>query len=253
MKDDRNFDDLIDRFEERIYATDKGSWRLKLIKQDIDAILSLKEKLDIWDAGCGLAQVSQWLASKGHHVTLCDLSEKMLAVAKKCFNEARLDADFHHASVQTMAPKLPFFDVVIFHAVLEWLADPLPVLRTVIDKVKVGGYVSLLFYNRNAMVYSNVLKGKWRLKAVLNDDFIGQGNKLTPPNPHYPHEIVSFLERANFEIKSFTGVRVFSDYMTDEVMQKSSVEELFELEAQYCRLPTYREMGRYIHLVAKKD
>ena len=39
VKQDRNFDDLIDRFEDRIYDTVKGSWRLQLLQQDLQPIL----------------------------------------------------------------------------------------------------------------------------------------------------------------------------------------------------------------------
>jgi S-adenosylmethionine-dependent methyltransferase len=123
----------------------------------------------------------------------------------------------------------------------------------VLDKVKPGGYLSLLFYNRNAMVYANVLKGQWRLKPILDDSYIGKGNKLSPPNPQYPHEIEQFLLSRGYEIKAHTGIRVFHDYLPAEARQKTDIDELFRLEARYCRMPVYRDMGRYVHLLAKKQ
>ncbi|MDD5580489.1 MAG: hypothetical protein PHY16_14575 [Methylobacter sp.] len=73
---DRNFDNLIDKFEQRVYDTFKGGWRLKLLKEDLDIFYKASEPLTVWDAGCGFAQISRWLAEQGHHLTLCDLSEK---------------------------------------------------------------------------------------------------------------------------------------------------------------------------------
>ncbi|MGD2119641.1 MAG: methyltransferase domain-containing protein [Chromatiales bacterium] len=250
--DDRNFDALFDRFAERIYDTDKGAWRLKLLQEDLQ-FLHDATGLDVWDAGCGFAQISAWLAAAGHRLTLCDVSQKMLARAQQDFAEAGLSGEFFRQPAQQLAARLPQFDLLLCHAVLEWLGQPLPTLTLLLDKVKPGGYLSLLFYNRNAMVYSNVLKGGWRLKFLLDDSYLGKGNKLTPPNPQYPHEVLHLLQQNGFSVKKHTGVRVFHDYLDQPAMQQTELQELFELEYRYCRLPTYRDMGRYVHLLAQKD
>ncbi|WP_305909389.1 methyltransferase domain-containing protein [Methylomarinum sp. Ch1-1] len=251
-KQDRNFDKLIDKFEQKIYSTAKGDWRLKLIKEDL-GFLHQRVPLDIWDAGCGFAQIGQWFAEQGHRLTLCDLSKKMLQRAQENFAEAGLPAEFHHRPAQSLAAELPDFDVVLLHAVLEWLADPLTSLRTIAQRVRPGGYLSLLFYNRNAMVYSNTLKGGWRLKNLLNDSYLGKGSKLTPPNPQYPHRVIAELEQCGFETIRHTGIRVFHDYLTPEALAHSAQDELFALEYRYCRMPTYRDMGRYVHILFRRQ
>jgi len=252
MSLDRNFDELIDRFRERVYDTSKGEWRLKLLKQDLSHVVEQKAPLRVWDAGCGFAQISQWIAQQGHPVTLCDVSSKMLEQARQNFALEGLQADFHHLSFQDYASSAGLFDLVLFHAVIEWLAEPGEGLQTVMKKIKPAGYLSLMFYNRNAMVYSNVLKGSWRLKPILEDSYLGKGSKLTPPNPQYPHEMVASLSEHGFDIKAHTGIRVFSDYMDEAALEQSDMQELFALEQQYCRTPTYRDMGRYVHILAQK-
>lgn len=249
---DRNFDQLIDKFEQKIYNTAKGDWRLQLVKEDLVAFHQSSKKLAVWDAGCGFAQIALWLAEKGHALTLCDLSKKMLRRAKQQFAEANLEAQFHHQPAQTLAAELPQFDLVLCHAVLEWLENPQASLETIAAKVKPGGHLSLLFYNRNAMVYTNALKGGWRLRELLNDSYLGKGSKLTPPNPQYPHEIDGCLQSLGFQVVQKTGIRVFHDYLDAKVLEQSSQEELFELEYRHCRMPTYCDMGRYVHVVAKK-
>ncbi|WP_044408730.1 methyltransferase domain-containing protein [Thiomicrospira microaerophila] len=255
---DRNFDQLADQFAQKVYGTLKGEWRLKLLKEDL-AMFHVKPQpglvekpLKIWDAGCGFGQISQWLAQAGHDMLLSDLSKNMLYHAQQHFYDAGQPAKFLHGASQDLAPTLPDFDLVLFHAVLEWLAEPKATLETVISKVKPGGYLSLLFYNRNAIVYTNVLKGEWRWQHILDDAYIGKGKKLTPPNPHYPHEVQAWLTEWGFEVKQHTGIRVFHDYLPPQVMTKSPVEQLMALEYQYCRTPTYRDMGRYIHLLAQR-
>jgi len=249
---DRNFDKLVDKFAQQVYNTFKGDWRLKLLKEDLGSFYKAAEPLTIWDAGCGFAQISHWLAGQGHELTLCDLSEKMLAHARQQFAEDGLFAEFHHEAAQTLAPRLPKFDLVLFHAVLEWLADPVPTLQTVAERVKPGGHLSLLFYNRNAMVYNNALKGDWRWRNLLDNAYVGKGRRLTPPYPQYPHEIIEYLQQWGFTVITHTGIRVFHDYLSKETLENSKLDELFELEYRYCRLPTYRDMGRYVHLLAQR-
>lgn len=251
MQHDRNFDDLAERFNKRIYHTSKGQLRLQILKQDLQQF-SKATPLTIWDAGCGAGQISLWLASFGHQLTLCDISEKLLNQARHEFAQARLEASFHHASIQQLAPQLAEFDLVICHAVVEWLATPLETLKQVMDHVKPGGYLSLMFYNRNAMVYQNIIRGGWRLEPILNDRYIGAGNKLSPPHPQYPFELIRFLQNNGFCINQHSGIRVFSDYLNSESRHQTNEQELLALEQQYCRMPTYRDMGRYVHLLTQK-
>jgi len=152
----------------------------------------------ILSAGCGAGRYDGILLEAGHSVVGIDQSTGMLARAREHFHSEGLNAEFHHQSAQALAPKLPQFDLVLCHAVVEWLADPLPTLQIIADRVKPGGHLSLLFYNRNAMVYSNALKGRWRWRNLLNDSFLGKGEKLTPPNPQYPHEMIERLEQWGF-------------------------------------------------------
>ncbi|WP_292773094.1 methyltransferase domain-containing protein [Methylophaga sp. UBA5100] len=251
MQQDRNFDDLAERFNARIYDTLKGQLRLDILKQDLHQFTQTTS-LNVWDAGCGAGQISLWLAGFGHQMTLCDISGKLLAQAQQHFAEAKLQARFHHTSIQMLSPQLNNFDLVICHAVVEWLASPLETLKQVMDRVKTGGYLSLMFYNRNAMVYKNVIRGGWRLEPILNDRYIGIGNKLSPPFPLYPNEIIQFLQNNGFEIIQHSGIRVFSDYLNSESRNQTNEQELLALEHQYCRMPTYRDMGRYVHLLIEK-
>jgi S-adenosylmethionine-dependent methyltransferase len=249
---DQNFDALIDAFAQRVYDTAKGQWRLKLLQEDLLPLAQTASPLAIWDAGCGFGQISLWLAQHGHALTLCDVSEKMLQHAQQAFAAAEIEALFYQQAAQTLASQLPSFDVVLFHAVLEWLVQPLETLATVATQVKPGGYLSLLFYNRNAMVYLNTLKGSWRWKNLLTDCYMGKGSKLTPPNPQFPHEVIAQLQALGFTLTRQTGIRVFHDYVSKEILRQSDLDELFALEYRYCRQPTYRDMGRYIHLLARR-
>jgi S-adenosylmethionine-dependent methyltransferase len=251
-KHDQNFDHLIDKFEDRIYGTVKGEWRLKLLKEDL-SILYEKEPMDIWDAGCGLGQMALWFAKKGHRLTCNDISYKMLERTKENFSREACRAVFHKAPAQEVAASLPQQDLVIFHAVIEWLAKPLEGLAIIAERVKPGGYLSLLFFNYHSFVYRNTLRGEWHLPFILDESqWYGKGKKLTPPHPQKPEELTAWLECNGFTVEQQTGMRVFHDYMSEEVVAKSDLEALMALEYKYCREPVYASMGRYVHLLAKK-
>ncbi|SIO17832.1 S-adenosylmethionine-dependent methyltransferase [Sulfurivirga caldicuralii] len=251
MLEDRNFDNLVDKFERRIYGTFKGQLRLELLQQDLGALRNCPP-LHVWDAGCGLGQMACWFAEAGHEVIGCDISQRMLERAQQSAQERDLPITFHHAPAQAIAPKLPPQDLVLFHAVIEWLAQPLETLQTVADKVKPGGHLSLLFFNHHALIYRNALRGTWRLRYILDEKWLGKGKKLTPPHPQKPEALCDWLAAHGFEIIAHTGIRVFHDYMDESVLVQTDLNELREVELKYCREPTFRNMGRYIHLLARR-
>ncbi len=251
-KHDQNFDTLIDKFEKRIYGTMKGEWRLKLLKEDL-ASLHMCAPMQVWDAGCGLGQMALWFAQNGHHLTCNDISYKMLEKAQRFFEEAGAEAIFLKAPAQEVSQSLAPQDLVIFHAVLEWLAKPLETLAIVGERVKKEGHLSLLFYNYHSFIYRNALKGTWRIPFLLDPSkWWGKGKKLTPPYPHKPEEIIVWLENNGFEIEVVTGIRVFHDYVYDDALKDTDLSELMELEYRYCREPIYSHMGRYVHILARK-
>ncbi len=251
-KYDQNFDHLVERFEKSIYGTLKGEWRLKLLQEDLQELYA-KASLDIWDAGCGLGQMALWFAQKGHRLTCCDISYKMLEKAKILFQEANREALFYQVPSQKLAKSLPQQDLVLFHAVIEWLTDPLVSLEAVASRVKPGGYLSLLFFNHHSLIYRNTLRGGWRLQTILSKSWYGRGKKLTPPHPQKPEVLIGWLKENGYTIKAHTGIRVFHDYMDKKALDISSEEELIELEYRYCREETFRNMGRYIHILAQKE
>jgi len=248
---DRNFDKMADKFESRIYGTFKGQLRLELLQEDLHALREEKP-MDVWDAGCGSGRMALWLAQAGHRITACDISEKMLVKAQERFGQAGHEAVWHHAPAQEVAAQIAMQDLVLFHAVIEWLADPLGTLVDIARRVRPGGHLSLMFFNHHALIYRNAMRGEWRLKYLLDEAWWGQGKKLTPPHPQKPESLIAWLKNNGFEIVTHTGIRVFHDYMHDEARDATDMEELRALERRYCREATFRNMGRYVHLLARR-
>ncbi|MDF4405547.1 methyltransferase domain-containing protein, partial [Vibrio parahaemolyticus] len=126
---DRNFDDIVDKFAKNIYGTTKGKIREAVVWQDLTQLLETQFKgktLRILDAGGGEGHFSRKLAALGHQIILCDLSEEMLERARELAKEEGIigNMQFVYCAVQDIAEYVDEpVDLVLFHAVLEWISD----------------------------------------------------------------------------------------------------------------------------------
>lgn len=252
---DRNFDDIAEKFSRNIYGTTKGLLRQAILWQDLDILLAEMNDgpLHVLDAGGGEGQTAIRMAQLGHHVTLCDVSQEMLKRAQAAAEEKGVSGNMHfvHCPVQDIAQHLASpVDLILFHAVLEWVADPVAVLHKLWSVLRSGGALSLMFYNADGLLMHNMVAG--------NFDYVQVGmpkrkkRTLSPDYPRAPAEVYRWLEQIGWQITGKTGVRVFHDYLRDKTQQQRSFEMLLELETRYCRQEPYISLGRYIHVTARK-
>lgn len=252
---DRNFDDIAEKFSRNIYGTTKGLLRQAILWQDLDILLAEMNDgpLHVLDAGGGEGQTAIRMAQLGHHVTLCDVSQEMLKRAQAAAEEKGVSGNMHfvHCAVQDIAQHLASpVDLILFHAVLEWVADPVAVLQKLWSVLRPGGALSLMFYNADGLLMHNMVAG--------NFDYVQVGmpkrkkRTLSPDHPRAPADVYRWLEQIGWQITGKTGVRVFHDYLRDKTQQQRSFEMLLELETRYCRQEPYISLGRYIHVTARK-
>ena len=252
---DRNFDSLIFRFQKNIYDGPKGAIRLAVVWDDLQEFIPTlqgKKPLRILDAGAGFGQLAQRLAKAGHELVLCDISKAMLQQAEAVFTAELPDArvEFVQSSIQDYCREsLQQFDVVLCHAVLEWLAEPEAVLRRLIKQIRPGGHLSLMFYNKHAVVLRNLLRGNFI--KVKSGSYHGDPNSLTPNQPLMPDDVYSWLEHAGVEVLLRSGVRVVYDYLSQDLRQQRSLDDIIEMEKMHSRHEPYRSMGRYIHVIGR--
>lgn len=252
---DRNFDDIAEKFARNIYGTTKGQLRQAILWQDLDSLLASygDRPLRILDAGGGEGQTAIKMAERGHHVTLCDLSAEMIARAKRAAIDKGVSGNMHFVQcpAQEIAVHLESpVDLILFHAVLEWIAEPQSVLQTLWSVLRPGGALSLMFYNANGLLMHNMVAG--------NFDYVQAGmpkkkkRTLSPDYPRDPQQVYGWLEEAGWQIVGKTGVRVFHDYLREKHQQQDCYAALLELETRYCRQEPYISLGRYIHVTACK-
>ncbi|GIU16241.1 tRNA 5-carboxymethoxyuridine methyltransferase [Shewanella colwelliana] len=255
---DKNFDPLAKKFAKNIYGTPKGEVRAAVVWRDLNlALTHLGDKpLRILDAGGGFGFFSQKLAKMGHQVTLCDISSEMLAIAKTQIKDYEhqhqeiLDINFIHAPIQALnVAEHGQFDLVLCHAVAEWLSDAEQTLGVLTTLVKPNGLFSLMFYNKEAMRFFNLVSG--------NFDYVAAGLKvkkkvgLTPTHPLYIEQVRGWLDNWNMTTITESGVRVIHDYLKQQQPANTSFNQLIEMELCYSQHPAYLPLGRYVHFICQ--
>lgn len=250
---DRNFGELTHKFKNNIYGTNKGKIREAVLQRDLHAQLDwLGHATDkrVLDVGGGQGQLALYLAALGHHVTVIDISDEMLELARTRANEAGLceRMRFIRAPLQEIAQlSLGQFDLVMCHAVLEWLVDQRSAIDLLKAQVSLNGALSLMYFNHEAHLMANMVYG--------NFDYVQKGLKvkqkvgLSPNNPIKQADMAAWLEAAKLTIAQKTGVRCFHDYLRELNKADDDFDALLELELKYNRQEPYASIGRYTHLM----
>jgi len=256
---DRNFDDLAPKFQRKVYGNLKGRIRLAILKHDLkefypaSLVKNSKKPLRILDAGSGYGPFSLYLAQLGHHVTLCDHSKNMLAIARKKIGEQDLQnqTTLIHSSVQNLIPpKDGLYDMVLCHAVLEWVNDPEKMIALLLQHLKVGGILSLTFYNQNGMIYKNLLRANY--KKILKKEYAGWPGSLTPTHPLKSDQVIGWLNQYPLQLLCHSGMRVFHDYILNLEDKQKDPDTVIQLEVKFSRIQPYRDLGRYQHLLLQR-
>lgn len=250
---DQNFDGIAQKFDNNIYGTTKGKIRHELLVDQLLQWLPEDQSLSVFDIGGGTGEMSRVMLQRGHRVLLNDISSETLAIASErlaSFEHIQfLNGDLFSESSQQQVAELA--DCVICHAVLEWTAQPEKVVKKLAAMLKPNGILSLSFFNRDAAIFSNALYG--------NFDYIEKGLsvkkkvRLNPNNPQSPKTVLSWFSDLGLQVKQTAGVRCFHDYMRDRNHQTEKYQQLLALEKQLGAEEPYKWLGRYFHIIARRD
>ncbi|WP_148253138.1 methyltransferase domain-containing protein [Aidingimonas lacisalsi] len=247
---DRHFDDLVEKFADSLYGRTRGALRLAMLDHLLPRMLTL-ESQPVLEVGAGLGQMAVWFIERGHAVTVTEPAEAMLSRAREHLGgqaEGYVQAPLQRLTEFTPGP----WPLIVCHAVLEWLAEPRTALSTLNGLLAPGGQVSLMVFNRDALRFSNVLKGNW--DKVQQDDLAGQGRgqRLTPISPLSHAQIARWAAEEGLTVESVAGIRVFSDYCGVSAASAETYDQLLALERQYCQCEPHWRLGRYLLYTLRK-
>ena len=248
-KPDQSFNSIANKFEQNIYGSTKGLLRHELLLHYLQNHVELKSQtLQILDAGGGTGMMTLPLLELGHSVTLNDVSEDALLLAK-----GKLESYSGLTIIQSEIQQLSDtenYDLVICHAVLEWLQQPYTVLDKLVAMLKPGGYLSLSFFNKDAHRFGNLLYGNFDyVKADLKNK---NTVRLNPNNALNPRDVIGHLKNLPIDMVHQAGIRCIHDYLKEPDMQHNRYEEVKEMELTYGTKEPYLWLGKYFHIILKK-
>jgi S-adenosylmethionine-dependent methyltransferase len=242
-------------------ATPEGRLRTDLAFANLEDFLprlQVEKSLCALDVGCGTGATAIRLARLGMHVTLLDSSPAMLDVAKRTAQEAgvtdkvvlqhgdatRLTNLFHPAS----------FDVILCHNVLEYLDEPIAVLRGAARALRDSSAIlSVLVRNRAGEVFKaaiqagdlaaaeNNLTAEWGRESLYG----GRVRLFTTDS------LQAMLKAVSLAVVAERGVRVLADYLPSRISRSAEYERVLALERKLSSRPEYAGVARYIQCFAR--
>jgi S-adenosylmethionine-dependent methyltransferase len=256
---DLHFDGITENFNQTVYKTSRGYVRLGVLWEDLDkAIPEIKtQPLHILDVGGGMGQITLKLAQLGHTITLTDPSKEMLSKAHKAIQTTKL----HNVSVicsdaQNLHKHITdTFDIVMCHAVLEWVASPGDVIQALAGFVKPAGKLSLMFLNHNSRVLKRILGGDFTsyLSPKNTQETLQQPAPETFSEAKGLHEehVRHLLADYGFVVRSKAGIRIFHDHIPEH-LRELDLPALLELEKNYRATEPFASLARHIHLICQR-
>jgi S-adenosylmethionine-dependent methyltransferase len=261
MTESERFQSGVERYAAYL-ATPEGRLRTDLAFANLQNFLSRSQgqkSLFALDVGGGTGTTAVRLARLGMHVTLLDSSPAMLDTARRTAREAgvaekivlqhgdalRLMKLFHGTS----------FDVIVCHNVLEYLDDPITVLRGAARALRNSSAIlSVLVRNRAG----EVLKA-----AIQSGDLAAAEDNLTAEwgqeslyggrvRLFTPHSMQAMLKAAALTMTAETGVRVVADYLPPQISRAAEYERIIELERKLGSRPEFAAVARYKQYFANR-
>ncbi len=249
---DQSFDDRALHLQKNIYGSDKGKLRLLILQRDLQPIADKAQSLSVLDAGCGMGLMSEWFARRGHHVFACDSSEIMVAETQKRL-ASYPNSQCEQVCIQSLTDSPSTdkrYDVVMCHAVLEWVADQDELLHTLSKLVKPNGYLSLMFYNAWAREMAQLVYGNF--DYIDKNYQVRQRVKLNPHRPAFPDKVKEQLNQQGLSVISRSGIRIFYDIIRNRDHYQQFPEDIIRHELRVSQQYPHWQMGRYVHFLCQR-
>jgi S-adenosylmethionine-dependent methyltransferase len=245
--------DVRDRFLDH-YDTLRGQVREQVVRRHLAEIVltCASRPLRVADIGCGAGRDAIWLAEQGHRVLALDPAERMAEVARETVATAGVDGVEVVVGDAGAARDLAgeaAFDLVLSHGVIMYATDPAAFVRDHLALVAEDGVLSLLAKNADALVLRAAAEATFDEAMRLLDDSQSMGHLGVITDAQTVQELSDFGLAAGATLRSWAGVRIFSDAPATEPLDE---DKLIELEWRACRREPLRRTGALLHALLLK-
>ncbi len=236
--------------------------RQELVARQLDeqiiAHFPVGKRLRVLDVGMGQGTQALRLARAGHQVTGVERDPVMIEAARRALEgepagireRVRLvEGDGQETGVHFLPGA---FDVVLCHGVLMYVEDPDALLAGLGRMLAPGGLLSLLVRNGDALAMRPGLAGDWA-GAVDAFDTVGYRNRLgVNARADRLDALTESLAGIGAPLRSWYGVRVFTDLAPDGATAPSDLEDLLAAEERAGRTDPYRRVAALLHLCGSR-
>ena len=165
------------------------------------AALKIADGLSLLDVGCGGGLIAEPMARLGASVTAIDASEKNIAAAKMHAEQAGLKVDYQCTAAESLASSGAQFDVILCLEVVEHVADPALLVRSIAALLKPGGLLIMATLSRTPQSFALAIVGaeyvlRWLPRGTH------QWSKFIKPA-----ELSDFVVKSGLVLKAIDGVQ----------------------------------------------
>ncbi|MFW6270968.1 MAG: class I SAM-dependent methyltransferase [Bacillota bacterium] len=231
----------------------------------------IKEDTKILDVGGGPGRYAIFLTEKGHEVTLFDLSEGNIELAKEKAKQRGINLeDYIQGNALNLSDMVAEkFDVVLCMGPLYHLTDEderKEVIKQCLDRLKTGGKLFVSFISAYAPVIDFIKNYPDKLEkyksGFLLDYLVDGRNIVSSDNPGFvtayfinPAEIEPFMENFNLEKEVIAGIEGIPAQSEKKIndLSEEAYKQWLEVIYQTSRNPmTWASCEHLLYIGSKK-
>jgi len=223
---------------------------------------------EVIDIGCGPGRYSMELLKKGYNVTLFDLSDKELQLAKNKIEAENLKAE---AYICEDALKLDLLESEKYNAIL--LMGPMYHVVNEDDRSKIlseayrilknDGIAIIAYINSWGCLKAGVTefyeeyKDLQNIYNYLDHQEFDPEKSFTNLYMSTPPKALEEVKNAGFKVISYAGAEGFLSGIETKIMELAKSNEdiynnLVKVAAETCEYSQYRDATEHIHIVVRK-
>lgn len=226
------------------------------------------KKGSICDIGSGPGRYSIELLKNGYDVTLFELSDKELQLAKERIESLGLRAEAYicENALNLHLLESNKYDAILlmgpmYHVLEEFNRDK--ILNEAYRILKSGGVAIIAYFNSWGILkagvteFSDTFNNIENIYSYLDEQKCGTEESFTSVYRSIPEKALKEVKKAGFNILSYAGAEGFLSGIEDRINKLANENELVyknlvKVAAETCEYKQYRDSTEHLHIVVRK-
>lgn len=222
----------------------------------------------ICDIGSGPGRYSIELLKNGYDVTLFELSDKELQLAKERIESLGLSAEAYicENALNLHLLESNKYDAILlmgpmYHVLEDFNRDK--ILNEAYRILKNGGVAIIAYFNSWGILkagvteFSDTFEDIENIYSYLTEQKFGPEQSFTTVYTSTPAKALKEVQKSGFKVISYAGAEGFLSGMEVRINQlatenKTAYENLIKVSAETCEYEQYRDSTEHLHIVLRK-